>query len=72
MIRKQTIYFILVNLVFWIALILLIYHRVGSSWVWIVFLGVWFYVESYFNFKPVFWLIYFLVTVLVIILTLSL
>lgn len=70
--RKQSITFIVVNLVFWIILILLVYYRVSSSWVWILFLGVWFYVESHFEFKPVFWLVYFLVTVLVILLILSL
>lgn len=70
--RKRLADFILVNLVFWVILALLTHYRVDSSWVWILFLGVWFYVESDFRFKPVFWLVYFLVTVVFLLLILSL
>ena len=69
---RQWTYFISINLVFWIILILLIRKRIDSTWVWILFLGAWFYVESHFKFKPVFWLVYFLVTVLILLLILSL
>ncbi len=66
--HKQQTDFILVSLVFWVVLALLTYYRLDSSWVWILFLGVWFYAASYFHFKPNFWLIYFLVTIVFLLL----